>query len=97
MSIIDEMNIVLSDDILNYCMAMYADTRLNIDIKTQYTITPVGIDVAINFMKKNQQILSKAIQLYNYNAQSVSLQIDKLTDPLRRIALWGNYVHQYGR
>lgn len=95
--LINELNEILSDSIIEYTMQMFSDTRLLLDIKTQSRDEPIGLDDAIFFMISNKDLLVRAIQLYNINSQAVASEINKASDPIRRIALWGAYIKEYGR
>lgn len=97
MNLIQDMNELLTDEILEYCMSLFVDTRLSLDLKNQFTNEPPGLSTALSFMIKNKELLPKVISNYSIKAQYTAVEIERTIDPIRRIALWGDYIKKYGR
>ena len=52
MNLIQDMNLILTDDILEYAMSLYVDTRLELSLTNQLLNAPAGLTSAMAFMLK---------------------------------------------
>ena len=91
MTILDDINSLLNDEINKYTMSLFLDTRLYQDISKQYFEEPLGFAKIVKIMKDNQTIIIDLVRKYDSKSYTVANLMSTTKDPIKRLAYWVQY------
>lgn len=82
------LNNLLTEEIENYCMSMYVDTRLKLSLYDQHIEEPFGLQKAIIFVSNNNSLLASLIKKDGIDKNNTNTDLSNIIDPYRFIALY---------
>lgn len=89
--ILNTLENLLNDDMKEYSMSLFFDTRIRQELPKQYFTEPLGFAKAIAFIKNMDNSFVEAVRTYDNISHKLTELMTFNQDPYYRLAVWLDY------
>ena len=81
-----------NDPIRRYAISLFVDTRLNQTLSIQEYIEPAGFSELVEAVRGLEKVLPGLVGGSSSDTVLLGQKMSNTTDPIRRLALWADYI-----